>query len=137
MEIAANPDLLTLLRPASSPTPGPSKPNIEGKVSPAKRKGKVIAIGWRFALSKLKSLGSLVAAPVRGTTKVVREINQLWSLRRPVLIALGVGIAIGTIGALSSPLIGGLLSGFGAAGTTLGGQFVAWARRLYSSIGIV
>ena len=139
LEIAANPDLLTLLRPAAVPTPAPvaAKPNVEGKISPAQRIGKTIASGWKFTIGKLKSLGNIVAAPVRGTTKAVREINHLWSLRRPVLIALSVGIVIGTAGALSSPLIGGLLSGVGAAGTTLGGQFVAWTRRLYSSLGIV
>ncbi|MCE9530719.1 MAG: hypothetical protein K8T89_06280 [Planctomycetes bacterium] len=138
LEIAANPNILAMLQRASvpAPVPEPVKATADVKFTPIGRIGNAIAAAWKFSLGKLKSLGNFVAAPVRATAKAVHQVNQFWSLRRPVLIALAVGIVIGTAGALSSPWLAGLLSGCGAAGTTLGAQFVSWSRRLYASFGM-
>ena len=128
LEIAAHPELLAMLRP---PGAAAVKPASEVKNAPPSRIGSVIALAWKRAIGKLKAAGHAVLAPVRGVAGAAREINKLWNLRRPVIIALGVGIAVGTAGALSAPWLAGVLSGVGAAGTMLFGQFAAWTRRVF------
>jgi len=132
VEIASRPELLARLRSEPSTAASPVPPKAP-PATPDRRIGSTIARAWRFTVNKVKCAARAITAPVRATGRALQEINELWNLRRPTLVAISVGTAIGIAGALSAPWLAGILSGLGAAGTTLGAQFATWTRRLYTS----
>jgi hypothetical protein len=141
LEIASNPDLIAMLRggvPATTPASTvehPAAPQAPA-VSVLGRVRQSMSFAWQWVLNKLKATGRVIIWPVqtvvRGVTGVYRDLNQMWSLRKPVLIALGVGLLVGGVASACAPWLAGLLSGVGAAGATLGAQFIAWSRRIYA-----
>jgi len=134
LELASNPSILAMLRPA--PASQTVNPNDRGPKPGSGRIGNTIATIWKGAMNKVKAAGRAIAAPFRGAVQNIRSVNRFWSLRRPVIIALGIGAVVGVAGALSAPWLAGILSGVGAAGTTVGAQFITWSRRVYANFGI-
>ena len=137
MEVVANPDIIALLRnarpaAASNEQPAPAKAPLHQQIRQA------TSSAWKHALAGLKLAGNFVVSPVhtvvRCTINGYRQINTIWGLRKPVLIALGVGVVIGAAAYASAPWIAGVIAGCGAASTTLLGQFAMWTRRMYASL---
>jgi hypothetical protein len=137
MEVAANPEIIALLRGARAATvcneqPAPAKAPLHQQIR------KSVSNAWKHALAGLKLAGNFVVSPVqtvvRCTITSYRQINTIWGLRKPILIALGVGVVIGVAAYASAPWISAAIAACGAASTTLLGQFAMWARRMRASL---
>jgi hypothetical protein len=71
----------------------------------------------------------LVGAVI-GTPEKLRERAKLiWSVRRPIVVALMIGAAVGSAAAWTPPWVAGTLIGVGTAGLSLVVQAGLWARR--------
>ena len=128
LEIIGNPDLLAVLRggaPASASAnaveqlAAPEAP----AVSVLGRARQVMSSAWRRVLNTLKATGRVITWPirtvvrgVRGATGAYHDLKHVWNLRKPVLIALGAGLAVGVLASACAPWLAGVLSGVGAAG---------------------
>jgi hypothetical protein len=56
-------------------------------------------------------------------------------LRRPIIISLAVGAAVGVVvGYVAAPWLAGVVSGIGAMSATFGAQLTVWTRRLFTSM---
>jgi hypothetical protein len=143
--IVTNPDVITLMRSGLTPTatePTPTAvrtiaaetPGIVGRLRQA------ITAAWQRALSKVKAVGTSVASRARqigrGVVKTYCGINAIWRLKRPLLIALGIGSIAGIIAHASSPWFAGILSGIGALGATLGAQLAMWTRHMFAGLAV-
>jgi hypothetical protein len=140
-ELFTSPDLLALIRgnlfPTATPTqdadnPAPANPP---RPNAFRRAGGALAKACAWSLKKLTALGKTVASPVQsvcqGAVTSYRQINAVWRLRQPILIALGVGAVAGVVvGVVSAPWLAGVVSGLSAMGAALGAQFALVARRL-------
>jgi len=140
-EILSNPDLLALLRgnlppaspPSAEPQPPAQRPTAIGRV------GQAFVNAWAWSLKKATAAGRAIAAPARnayqGTLATYRQINAIWHLRRPILISLAVGAAVGVVvGYLAAPWLAGAISGVGAMSATLSAQMAVWTRRLFGGL---
>jgi hypothetical protein len=137
MEVVANPDIIALLRgartaAASNEQPAPAKAPLHQQIR------KSVSNAWKHALAGLKLAGNFVVSPVhtviRCTINTYKQANAIWGLRKPILIALGVGVVIGVAAYASAPWISAAIAACGAASTTLLGQFAMWARRMHASL---
>lgn len=124
LEIAASPELIAQLRQAPAPEPEKKPQTVVGRI------GAFVGGAWNRLVSKCKAAGGAIMGTSRKVGGAVDELNRVWSLRTPVLIALGVGTVFGVTVALSSPWLSGILSGISAAAATLGAQFIAFTRRM-------
>jgi len=141
-ELFTSPDLLALIRgnlfPAATPAQDAdnSAPASAPRPNAVRRVSQAVANAWAWSLKKLKALSQTVASPVRsvcqGTVTTYRQINAVWRLRRPILIAAGVGAVVGVVvGYVSAPWLAGVVSGVSAMSATLGAQLAVWTRRLF------
>jgi hypothetical protein len=65
-----------------------------------------------------------------GTPQKLRDRAKLiWSVRRPIAVALVIGAAVGFAAAWTPPWVAGTLIGVGTAGLSLVVQAGLWARR--------
>jgi hypothetical protein len=137
MEVVANPDIIARLRgdrvtAVSMDQPAPAPSSTQQPI----RKSAFNA--WKHVWAGLKLAVNFIVSPVhtavRCTINSYRQINMIWGLRKPILVALGVGVVIGVAAYASAPWIAGVIAGFGAASTTLLGQFAVWTRRMYASL---
>ena len=135
MEIVANPEIIALLRDAhtarvSNDAPAPVKVPLHQQIR------KATSSVWKHALAGVRMASGFVVSPVhtvvRCTITGYRQINMIWCLRKPILVALGVGVVIGVVAYASAPWLSAMIAGCGAASTTLLGQFAVWARRMYA-----
>lgn len=139
VELVTNPDIITLIRTGGvpiAPSMAPSSVPMQAP-QPAESKPNAIARAWRWTTSKVKGIGQGIASRVRGVREgavgVYRQASSIWSLRRPVLISLGVGMVVGMICYASSPWLAGMVSGLAASVAALGVQLAVWARRVFAS----
>jgi len=123
LEIATNPELIAQFRQA--PVQAAKQPQAVGG-----RIGNVISGASRFLVAKCKAASSALTGSVRKLIGAVDSVNRVWSLRTPILIALGVGTFFGVAGAIASPCLSGILSGISAAAAALGVQFAAFMKRV-------
>jgi hypothetical protein len=141
--VVTNPDVIALMRSGLVPTatePVPTElrtivaetPDMVGRVRQA------ITAAWRWSLSKVKAVGTAVAYRTcrigRGIVKTYCGINAMWKLKRPLLIALGIGSTAGVIAYASSPWFAGVLSGIGAMCAALGAQLAMWTRNIFTGL---
>jgi hypothetical protein len=141
LEIVANPSALALLHGGVVPPNQAAAPTgeVKQRSSILRRSGKAIAGAWSWTLAKAKAMGHAIVAPVRnayqGAVSTYRQVNAMWRLRSPILIALGIGALIGVIvGYASAPWVAGVVSAVGAAGSALAIQMSLWARRLFATM---
>src|SRR5262249_20751680 len=135
LEVLTNPEVVELLRNRYAAMVKERKSMVEHAWRQKLRTK--LADAFKGALNKVKTVARFVTSPVqtivRGAISTYRQVNTLWNLRKPILVALGVGVVVGAVAYASAPWIAGVIAGCGAASTTLLGQFAAWARRLYGS----
>ena len=140
IEIVTNPDVIALLRGAR--TPEPAAATIPAAVKPSfmQRVCSSAASVCKRALNGLKVAAKFTTSPVQtivnGTIGTYRQVDKMWNLRKPILIAMGAGVIVGAVAYASAPWLAGAIAGCGAASTTLLGQFAVWARRLYASFSL-
>jgi hypothetical protein len=101
--------------------------------------GQAFVNAWAWSLKKAAAAGRAIAAPVRNAYQVTlatyRQINAIWHLRRPILISLAVGAAVGVVvGYIAAPWLAGAISGVGAMSATLSAQMAVWTRRLFGGL---
>ena len=140
IEIVTNPDVIALFRggiPAAPQATSESNPKVPSRVTLVDRIRQGISTAWKWSLTKVKAVGQAITSRARniraGVVGGVRKINMIWRLKRPLLIALGVGSVMGTVAYASSPWMAAVLSGIAATGATLGAQLALWTRRLFAS----
>ena len=139
IEIVTNPDVIALLRggiPAAPQATSESNPKVPSRVTLVDRIRQGISAAWKWSLTKVKAVGQAITSRARniraGVVGGVRKVNMIWRLKRPLLIALGVGSVMGTVAYASSPWMAAVLSGIAATGATLGAQLAIWTRRLFA-----
>lgn len=136
IEVITNPDLIALLRGGALPIAQPHVPVATIPDEAALPQPNAISRAWRWSINKLKAVGQGIKSRVRsardGVVSTYRQASSIWSLRRPVLIALGVGAVIGVTCYASSPWLAGVVSGVAASVAALGVQLAAWARRVFA-----
>jgi hypothetical protein len=147
IEVVTNPDILAALRGgitavASAPGFSPTEPASETVTPPtfAGRTRRFMSSCWRNALAKVRGVTSGIRQRVHnardGVVATYQGINAIWNLRRAVLIALGIGAAVGVVSSMSSSWFAGVISGVGAMGTALGAQLACWTRRLFAGFAV-
>jgi len=139
IEIVTNPDVIALFRggiPAAPQATSESNPKVPSRVTLVDRIRQGISTAWKWSLTKVKAVGQAITSRARniraGVVGGVRKINMIWRLKRPLLIALGVGSVMGAVAYASSPWMAAILSGIAATGATLGAQLALWTRRLFA-----
>ena len=139
IEIVTNPDVIALFRggiPAAPQATSESNPKVPSRVTLVDRIRQGISAAWKWSLTKVKAVGQAITSRARniraGVVGGVRKVNMIWRLKRPLLIALGVGSVMGTVAYASSPWMAAVLSGIAATGATLGAQLALWTRRLFA-----
>ena len=137
VEVISNPDVMALLRggpfpvaqPYMAPPPAPSN-------EPTAPQPNGLTRAWRWTIGKVKGLAQGVASRVCGVrdsaVSTYRQASSIWSLKRPLLISLGVGVVVGMVCYASSPWLAGVVSGLAASVAALGVQLAAWARRVFA-----
>lgn len=146
IEIVSNPSVVAMIRCAVAPlVPQPAAnvapvPDTEKRPNLFRRVGRGIASVCRGALAKIKAIGKAIITRTcdvkNGIVGGYRQINAMWRLRWPVVIALSVGAAVGVISYASEPWMSGILSGVGAMGTALGAQLAMWTRRIFAGFAL-
>ena len=138
IEIVTNPDVIALLRGGSLAAFQASReasPKVAARVTVVDRVRQGVSAAWKWSLRKLKAIGLAIMSRARsiraGVVGTVRSVNMVWRLKRPLLIALGVGSVMGAVAYASSPWMAAILSGIAATGATLGAQLALWTRRLF------
>jgi hypothetical protein len=136
IEIVTNPDVIALLR-GGSLAAFQASPKVAARVTVVDRIRQGVSAAWKWSLRKLKAIGLAITTRARsiraGVVGTVRSVNMVWRLKRPLLIALGVGSVMGAVAYASSPWMAAILSGIAATGATLGAQLALWTRRLFAS----
>ena len=139
IEIVTNPDVIALLRGGSLAAFQASReasPKVAARVTVVDRIRQGVSAAWKWSLRKIKAIGLAIATRARsiraGVVGTVRSVNMVWRLKRPLLIALGVGSVMGAVAYASSPWMAAILSGIAATGATLGAQLALWTRRLFA-----
>jgi len=142
IEVVTNPDVLSLLRGGIAPVASAplaadaaaTTPTVIGRVR------RFVSSAWQRALAKVRGVGAGVAQRVcsvrDGVVATYQGISAIWRWKRAVLIALGIGAAVGVVGYLSSPWCAGVIGGIGAMGTALGAQLAFWTRRLFAGFAV-
>ena len=139
MEIVTNPDVIALLRGSITPeAPRSIEPQQTEPIKPQQMEPKpslVSRIRERIG-DKLKRLKKAITSPVRtGRDKIVKsyqKVNAIWKLKKPMLIALGIGVVSGVVGYTASPWFAGILSGIGSGLGAMGVQLAMWLRKMYA-----
>ena len=136
VEVITNPDVMALLRGGTIPFAQPVVAAPTRCEEPVPPQPNAMSRAWRWSIQKIKNIGQAIGARVRGVrdgaVSTYRQASSIWSLRRPVLISLGVGLVIGIICFASSPWLAGIVSGVTASVAALGVQLAAWARRVFA-----
>jgi hypothetical protein len=140
LELISNPEIIHFMRTGTVPSPSPSAPSQaqpganSGGLTSSQQIGQSLKRAWLWSKKKVVSTSTAIFSPVRvlcqGVVDGFREINRVMSLKRPILIALGVGVAVGITGYASAPWLAGVLSGIGDMGVTLAGHMAVWGRRV-------
>jgi len=146
IEVVTNPDVLALLRGGIAPVASVQvsasaaadsaapRPTVVGRVR------RFVSSSWKRALAKVRGVGAGVAQRIRsvrdGIKATYQGISAIWRLKRAVLIALGIGAAVGVVGYVASPWCAGVIGGIGAMGTALGAQLAFWTRRLFAGFAV-
>jgi hypothetical protein len=140
VEVVTNPDVLSLLRGGIAPVASAPLPaSVAAAATTTTVIGRVrrfLSSTWQRCLAKVRGVSAGVSQRVRsvrdGAVATYQGISAIWRLKRALLIALGIGAAVGVAGYLSSPWFAGVIGGVGATGTALGAQLALWTRRLFA-----
>jgi hypothetical protein len=161
-EVLGNPDLLSAALARHAPPPPPPAPaappapprrtlrdtlqallaslvRVAGTTAaPARRK---LGTAWSWVLGKLQTLTDLARRNYRRLTTccmtacgtAALAAGFAWQFRRPVTVAVGVGLVSGTLAYFAGPLVAGFLGGLGGTAATAAGMaFWPLARLLRS-----
>lgn len=148
-ELLSNPQILTLLsnlQPQAAATPSnqhvpepatsndQSVPAVPPKLTLLQRLRQKASSVVQSTRKGLMAAVIFVTSPVRqfvtATSATCRQINKVWNLRKPLLVAGAVGIVVGVVASASAPWLSGALAGTGAAVSALLVQIAAWGRKL-------
>ena len=130
VEIMTNPDVLARLHlPVRDAIP--LQPSFFGRLIAKVRDAIATAWNWvvpRAATLKANATGAAGEVRRRGANAVDR-LRWIASCRRPIGIAITVGLLLAGVAYVSSPTCASLLTGLAATMSALGVQFALWARR--------
>jgi hypothetical protein len=145
VEVLTNPDVLALLgtaaraqAPDGFPTDGPA-----AQRRPGVRAGLGAVGGWvrRQAQAVLGAGGRAAAAGRRAAAAGRRAAGRaaaglvpVWQLRRPLLLAAGVGTAAGALAYAAGPWAAGLLGGLAGFAAALAVQARLWLRQAMQAV---
>ena len=144
LEIVSNQDILAVLR-NSLPTPAP----LAVPVHPEAPKASIVraivskacsavnkAVKWSW--NGLKAGAGLVANGARTAlnqlTALGQRLRAMRHARRPLLVALGVGVLAAGIALVAPSWVAAIVSGLGGAGATLAVQAGLWLRQNLSRL---
>ena len=142
LELLANPDLRAALSGLARPTPLPAlveqpppKPSLWARL-----KEKVAAISRRVAAG-LGELAAAVRTETRSLAPAVsaagRGLALAWRCRLPLLVALGVGLAVAVLSYLAPHAVSAAVSGVGGMFTAVGVAGGLWVRRTFRAFGLL
>jgi hypothetical protein len=139
VEIFSSGDLLNLLR-GLVPTPMPA-PIAPDPVAPS-LKARLYAnlgVAGRWVGVRLRGLMGIVARGLGSARARVVSLMQrcqlLWTLRRPLAVAAGVGCAVAIVALVAPNWLAAAVSGIGGAVAALGTQLWLWTRRACRALG--
>jgi hypothetical protein len=151
VEVLTNPELRARLNLVNAPVSPPSSVPVaqiapeQPKPTWSQRLGGTVKAGWQWVTKKATQAGSALTGLAQTTTKKVSAgASNLWcrvrlltadvraflnvagavvsQLRKPLLVAVGVGVAVGLGSYLAGPLVASILSGLaGFAGSLIAG----------------
>jgi hypothetical protein len=141
VELATNPELLAVIRGGvpAEPTPAVTAPETKPESKPwHHRVRQGLSRVWQGTIGKLRAVTNAVTSRVRavrdGVTGSVRQVNRLFGLKKPLLLATGVGLVAGVVAYLAAPWVAGVCCGMAAATAAMGVQIAAWARRMLAYV---
>lgn len=113
VEVLSNRELFDAMR-------GKSRPTLRKRLTAAIARARNTVARW-----VRRVVTGIVGTPQRLRARV----QMIWSVRRPLLVALAIGAAVGFAAAWTPPWVAGTLVGVGTAGMSLLIQAAIWARR--------
>ena len=128
IEIATNPDILSMLHGGAPPMMAataaaePAATSVPNRTF-IERLGDAISSAWHWSLNKLKAAGRFVISPVV-------MLYRRYGWQKLLLGALTAGVLVGVFGHVATPWLLAGLGGLGAAATLLMSKVAAWTRRL-------
>jgi hypothetical protein len=138
VEIMTDPTLRARLHEASAPEPTPAPaPPVKKPGFWARLKAKVgqsMANVGRAAGRLVDGAGRGVQAATGAAAERVRAVQNLGSLRKLVLVGLGVGVAVGVASFLAPHAVAAAVCGIGGAVAAAGIQVGVWTRRAYRAL---
>lgn len=136
LEIVANPQVLSLLSSASIPTAVREESTSPTGAEPPPRPGRLRRV-WQGTKAKCRAAVGAVAARAeriyQGVSRIYRQANAVWKLKRPLVIAIAVGAVVGMVVYASSPWLAGIVGGLSTTGAALGAQMALFVRRLFAA----
>jgi hypothetical protein len=121
VELLTNPDLRTALHQASVP---PTRPNFWQR---CKAKWQALKEQAKQAITRLRGHVTAKIEPIK--TVATNMIAPSWRIRKLLLMATGVGLAVTVLSSVLSHNFAAMLSGIGAAVTTIAVQIGLWVRQ--------
>jgi len=143
VEVLSNPELRALLVPPPAPAQvaataaptGPRKPGLWGRIKARIAAARAAVAGTvrkvnEVVVRRCGAAGGAVAALGRVT-------GEPLPVRRVLLVGLGVGVAVGTASLLVPQTTAAVISGVGAAGTSVSVQTGRWLARAARRVGLL
>jgi hypothetical protein len=132
VEILTDPTLRTRLHEASAPEPPVLPPQKPGWWSRLKAKaGQVVAAVGQTASDLLNGAANGVQTVTKATTNSLRGVQALGSLKKLILVGVGVGIAVGAASFLAPHAVSAAVSGIIGAVAATAVQVGVWTRRAF------
>lgn len=137
LELLANPELRALIaRPAAEPPPPPApKPSLRARLV-----AKLAAIRAR-ATEAARPLVEATADKCRSAAPAVaaagHALGWVWRLRKPVVLAAGVGVTVGVGSYLAPHAVSAAIGGVGGLCAALAVQGGLWVRATARRLGMI
>jgi hypothetical protein len=124
LEVLSNPAFLAQVR---GPNSGPARPTLRERMTKVLAKAKTATARWvRSAVGRVAAGAGTIAAAAYGQRA---KLGLVWRLRKPLLVALGVGLAAALVTAAAPGWVAATVSGVGETCTSLAIQAWVWVRR--------
>jgi hypothetical protein len=137
VEILTDPTLRTRLHEASAPEPPaapvvPFMPKKPGLWACLKAKcGQAVAAVGQTASDLVNGAANAVQVVTQAATNSLHALQALGSLKKLVLVGVGVGMAVGAASFLAPHAVSAAVSGLGGAVAATAIQIGVWTRRVF------
>ena len=142
MEVFTNPDILAKLRPVIAPDagkvePAPAQPKLKQRVGSLFQRIRTSIVGLLAACgTQVRKARIGIAHCWQGTIKRITSLSahreMVSRFKHHILLALGVGVALGGLVWISGPWLGVVTSVVGGFISTLAVQAGLWLRKMFA-----